>query len=178
MLLRYSICSILLLLLSFVGCKESIPPATPEYIRLAPEKAAQIADSLQQAIQPKLAQGLEIKLWASDSLLADPVAIDIDNQGNIYATRTHRQKNSEFDIRGHRDWMTASISLQSVEDRRDFLRAEFASERSDSNQWLPDLNGDTLHDWQDLAVQQEEVYRLWDESGDGVADVAQLFVRD
>ncbi|MFK7926084.1 MAG: HEAT repeat domain-containing protein [Bacteroidia bacterium] len=133
---------------------------------------------METAISTTLAEGLELKLWASDSLLADPVALTIDNQGRIYTTRTHRQKNSEFDIRGHRDWMTSSISLQSVEDRQAFLRTEFATERSDSNLWLEDLNGDTLHDWRDLAVQQEEVYRIWDESGDGVADVAQLYTRD
>ena len=48
-------------------------------------------------------------LWASDSLATDPVAMAIDEQGRIYLNRTNRQKNSEFDIRGHRDWMTESI---------------------------------------------------------------------
>ncbi|MEM6346309.1 MAG: HEAT repeat domain-containing protein [Bacteroidota bacterium] len=167
-----------LLLIFIYACGPSIPPAKQEFVRLDPLRAAIIADSLNKAVNPQLAPGLEVKLWASDSLVADPIALSIDEQGRIYTTRTNRQKDSEFDIRGHRDWMTASISLQSVEDRRAFLRAEFAPERSDSNQWFPDLNQDAKHDWRDLAVQREEVHRIWDESGDGVADVSQLYTRD
>lgn len=46
--------------------------------------------------------------------------------GRIYYTTTNRQKNSEFDIRGHRDWEIASISLQSIEDKRAFLHKELS----------------------------------------------------
>ena len=48
----------------------------------------------------KLADGLKLDLWASDSLAPDPVAISIDDKGRVYLNRTNRQKNSEFDIRG------------------------------------------------------------------------------
>ena len=83
-----------------------------------------------------VADGLKLTLWASDSLAPDPIAMSVDNEGAIYLTRTNRQKHSEFDIRGYRDWMTASISLQSVEDRRAFLHETFAPEKSDENSWL------------------------------------------
>ncbi len=126
----------------------------------------------------ELADGIQMTLWASDSLAPDPIAMSMDNSGNVYLTRTNRQKNSEFDIRGHQDWMTASIGLQSVEDRRSFLRSVFHMEKSDENSWLKDLNGDSINDWQDLAVEEDEIWRLEDTDGDGVADVSTRILSD
>ena len=99
----------------------------------------------------ELEDGLSLKLWASDSLTPDIIALEMDDYGRAYLTRAIRPYNSEFDIRGHRDWMTPSISFQSVEDRRAFLRNTFAPEKSSDNEWLADLNGDGSHDWRDLA---------------------------
>ncbi|PWJ59452.1 putative membrane-bound dehydrogenase-like protein [Dyadobacter jejuensis] len=126
----------------------------------------------------KLADGLKLDLWATDSLAPDPVAIDVDVYGRVFLNRTNRQKNSEFDIRGHRNWMTASIALQSVEERRKFLRETFAPEKSDENNWLKDLNGDGSHDWKDLAVEKDEVWRLEDTNHDGMADVSVRVIND
>ena len=143
---------------------------------LDPEMAAREADSIRQSVAVQLAPDLELTLWASERLLADPVALDMDTQGRAWVTRTFRQDNSEFDIRSHPSWETASISFRSVEDRRAFLHAEFAPERSERNAWLPDLNADSLHDWRDLAVEKERVYTIVDSSGNGVADRAQIYV--
>ena len=126
----------------------------------------------------KIADGLDISLWATDSLAPDPVAMSIDDKGRVYLTRTNRQKSSEFDIRGHRDWMTESISLQTVEDRRAFLKKTFAPELSKKNEWLKDRNGDGSHDWRDLAVEKDEVWRLEDTNNDGMADVSTRIVND
>ncbi len=126
----------------------------------------------------KLADGLDISLWATDSLAPDPVGIDIDHHNNIFMTRTVRQKHSEFDIRGHVDWMTPSISFTSVEDRRAFLHKTFAPEKSKENTWLEDLNGDSLHDWHDLAVEKEEVWKLEDRNHDGLADISTRVIHD
>ena len=68
--------------------------------------------------------------------------------------------------------------MQTVEDRRNFIRKELAPENSSKNQWLPDLNEDGSHDWKDLTVEKENVYRLEDTNGDGVADQSQLVVED
>lgn len=129
-------------------------------------------------ITAAVADGLELTLWASDSLAPDPVAMDIDSKGRIYLTRTNRQKHSEFDIRGYRQWMTPSISLQSVEDRRAFLRKTFATELSEENSWLKDLNNDSVHDWKDLAVEKDEVWMLEDTNGDGLADKSSRILED
>jgi len=136
------------------------------------------AKTARQSITPQIADGLELSLWASDSLAPDPIAMSIDNRGKVYLTRTNRQKNSEFDIRGHQDWMTSSISLQSVEDRRDFLRETFAPEKSEENEWLADLNGDGSHDWKDLAVEKEEVWMLEDSNNNGIADRSTRILED
>lgn len=141
-------------------------------------QTAGIAASIDSIVKPELAEGLTLKLWGIDSLVISPIAIDIDDQGRIYYTTTNRQKNSEFDIRGHRDWEIPSISLQTVEERRAFLRKELSPENSKKNLWLKDLNGDSSHDWRDLTLETEHVYRLEDVNGDGVADKSQLVVDD
>lgn len=167
-------------LLLATACKknEVAEKQEPKIIRLQPERAAELAQKIRQEVSVKVADGLELSLWASDSLSPDPIAIAFDEQGKAYITRTNRQKNSEFDIRGYRHWMTESISLETVEDRRNFLHKTFAPERSEENSWLPDLNKDSIHDWKDLTVEKEQVFVIQDESGDGIADMSQLFIED
>lgn len=155
-----------------------IPPEQPLVLTQADSIADSLALSARAGVAAQVAEGLELSLWATDSLAPDPVAMDIDEQGRVYLTRTNRQKHSEFDIRGHRDWMIRSISLQSVEDRRAFLREVFAPELSEENSWLEDLNNDTIHDWRDLTVEEEEVWRLEDRDGDGLADVSTRILHD
>lgn len=163
------------------ACQDKIEepePVAPQITQLEPADAARLAAEIEGQVSTQVAEGLKLSLWAPDQLAPDPIALAIDRQGRAYITRTNRQKNSEFDIRGHRDWMTASITLQTVEDRRAFLRKTFAPERSEENNWLPDLNEDGSHDWRDLAVEKEQVFRIEDRDGDGIAEYAQLFVED
>ncbi|MFM1879729.1 MAG: hypothetical protein RLZZ241_2595, partial [Bacteroidota bacterium] len=107
---------ILLLSISLGACtfKAKVPKEEPIILMQSDSVAQQLASETMSTIVPQVAKGLELSLWATDSLAPDPIAIDIDDQGRIYLTRTNRQKTSEFDIRGHRDWMINSISLQSV----------------------------------------------------------------
>tara|TARA_R110000868_G_scaffold161699_4_gene392494 strand:+ start:9555 stop:12974 length:3420 start_codon:yes stop_codon:yes gene_type:complete len=133
---------------------------------------------IRENVPAQVAEGLTLSLWASDSLAPDPVAMSVDDEGNIYLTRTNRQKNSEFDIRGFRHWMTPSIALQSVEDRKNFLHETFATEKSEDNNWLKDLNKDGIHDWKDLTVQKEEIWKLEDQNASGYANVATRIVND
>ncbi|MFY0654300.1 MAG: HEAT repeat domain-containing protein [Cyclobacteriaceae bacterium] len=161
-----------------ISCEQKAPKEFPlvktEDATLVEQKARDIRDNTAAV----LADGFTLKLWASDSLAPDPVAMSIDDFGAVYLTRTIRQKNSEFDIRGHRDWMTASIALQSVEDRRAFLRETFATEKSEENEWLKDLNNDGFHDWRDLAVEKDEIWKLEDGDNDGRADKATRVLSD
>ena len=161
-----------------ISCMKFAQKGTIITIREDPSKAKQTAKDIRDKTAIKLADGLQIDLWASDSLAPDPIALSVDAKGRVYLTRTNRQKNSEFDIRGHRDWMTASISMQTVEDRRAFLRKTFAPEKSAENEWLKDLNYDGVHDWHDLAVEKDEVWRLEDTNKDGIADVSTRIIND
>lgn len=159
-----------------LGCSST--QVSPEVITITSAQAAERADSLKEMVPLQLADGLTIDVWASDPLVADPIALAIDDQGRAYFTRSQRMGQSEFDIRGYEHWMTPSISWQTVEDRRAFLRETFSPEHSDEHQWLDDLNGDGLSDWRDLAVEGEQVYHLEDTDQDGRADRSQLFIRD
>src|SRR5687768_9036281 len=117
---------------------------------------ANMAREIESGVSPTLAEGISLRLWAVDSLVADPVSLDIDNSGNLFYTRTNRQKNSEFDIRGHQDWEIGSIQLTNVEEKRAFLHKVLAPELSSKNEWLKDLNGDGSHDWRDMTVEKEQ----------------------
>ncbi|AYN67116.1 heme-binding protein [Euzebyella marina] len=154
------------------------PKETPLVVREDSLTEVSRAKEILESISPQVAEGLELSLWASDSLAPDPIAMQMDKYGRVYLTRTNRQKNSEFDIRGYRDWMTPSISWESPEDRRAFLHKTFAPENSEENEWLKDLNGDGSHDWKDLAVEKEEVWMLEDSNGNGVADKATRILED
>lgn len=180
--------SILVILLTgisltlFIRCKQEITPskASQDLLVITQDSASaqKMALEIKSQSAIKLAPGLEITLWATDSLAPDPVGMDIDYNNNIYLTRTNRQKNSEFDIRGYPHWMTPSIALKSVEDRRAFLHKTFSAEKSEENKWLPDLNQDSIHDWHDLAIEKEEVWKLQDRNGDGTADISTRIIND
>ncbi len=161
-----------------VSCMKFAQKGSILTIREDPASALKTAADIREKTSIKTAEGLRLDLWASDSLAPDPVAVSVDDRGRVYLTRTNRQKNSEFDIRGHRDWMTASIGLQTVEERRAFLHSTFAPERSKENEWLKDLNFDGSHDWRDLAVEKEEIWRLEDTNQDGMADVSTRILHD
>lgn len=161
-----------------VSCVKFGKKEKPLVINEDPTKVVAKAKEIREKTSAKVIDGIQMTLWASDSLAPDPVAMSIDDQGRVYLIRTNRQKNSEFDIRGHRDWMTESIGLQTVEDRRAFLRKTFAPEKSKENEWLKDLNEDGSHDWHDLAIEKDEVWRLEDTNGDGIADKSMRVLND
>jgi len=145
---------------------------------LSKEVITPMVEAAQSQVNPTLSPGLKLSLWAVDSLVYDPISIQITDDGSLYFTRTNRQKNSEFDIRGHQDWEIQSISLQTIDDKRAFLQKVLSPEMSDKNTWLGDVNGDGSRDWRDMTVEREEIYRLEDRDGDGYADYSQMMVQD
>ena len=146
-------------ILILTTCQEEQTPSInfeSKVIQLAQKSAQKAAVEIRKAVALEVHEDFEVSLWASDSLLADPIAISIDPQGRIYYTSATRQANSEFDIRSHRNWMTASISFKTVEDRRKFLRETFSEENEEGKKFLKDLNKDGTLDWKDLAEYQGE----------------------
>ena len=85
-----------------VACNTT-PIEKPLVVKEDPAKAAANAKIVLENTPVQLAEGLTIRLWASDSLAPDPIALSIDDLGRVYLTSTNRQKNSEFDIRGYVD---------------------------------------------------------------------------
>lgn len=143
--------------------------------QLSDAESEQIALEIERSVPLALAGGLEARLWAPEQLLTDPVAIDVTDEGDVWVSATLRRKSSMFDIRTFDQWVPASWSWETVEERSAFLRRELAPGKSDQNTWLPDFNEDGSHDWRDLLQEREEVYRLHDQSGDGRADVSERF---
>lgn len=170
-IIHYSQYLILLFLAVGFACQQTnkVKPLT---VTQTLEQTKQREAAIMGETTLEVEEGLSLKLWASDSLTPDIIALEMDDYGRAYLTRAIRPYNSEFDIRGHRDWMTPSIRFQSVEDRRAFLRNTFAPEKSIDNEWLADLNGDGSHDWRDLAVEMDEIWQIADEDQDGYADIA------
>jgi quinoprotein glucose dehydrogenase len=167
----------ILLLTLITACKEE-EPVDLRIITLTKEEIAIQAEAARNSVTPILAEGLKMEVWGVDSLVKDPIAIHVADDGSIYYSRSPRRNNAEFDIRGHQDWEIRSIALQTIEDKRNFLRTELSPERSAQNEWLADLNGDGSHDWKDMLVERNEVFQLKDTDGDGMADWGQKQVYD
>lgn len=167
-----------LIALTFVfSCKKE-EPIDLKIKTFSQEQISPMVSAIESQVNPILKPGLKLSLWAMDSLVYDPISIHISDNGDLFYSRTNRQRDSEFDIRGHQDWEIRSITLQNIEDKRAFLHSELSPERSDINKWLPDLNMDGSHDWRDMTIQKEHIYKLRDTDGDGFADWSQLILED
>ncbi|BCS34853.2 glucose dehydrogenase [Luteitalea sp. TBR-22] len=150
------------------------PPATPgAVVTLPAADAARVAAEARARVSVDVAEGVELSLWAPESLLVDPVAIDIDPDGTLYVTSTTRN-NMPLDIRGHQDWMATVHTLRSTADLRAFYRKVMAPANSEKNGWIPDLNKDGSRDIRDMREMKERIYRIRDTDGDGRADQSRL----
>ncbi|MGI9175322.1 MAG: hypothetical protein ACR2GR_08390 [Rhodothermales bacterium] len=154
---RVSIAAALLFLAAVSGtvCRTSGDSDVP-----ALHRADEAAFADTSAVSVTVAEGLKLHLWAPRPLLGSPVAVSLDNEGNAYAVQTRRRKSSNLDIRQHQDWMTEDLALQSLDDKQAFLHQALAPSRSAANTGQEDLNGDSLHDWRDLLVESEVVWRI------------------
>ena len=117
--------------------------------------------------------GLEVKVFAPDGLVADPVAIDLDEHGTLYVASSSRAS-LPLDIRGHPTWVPIAHALKTHEDLQKFYARELAPARSAENGWIEDLNKDGSHDGRDLTEMKERLVRIQDTDGDGVADLSQV----
>jgi putative membrane-bound dehydrogenase-like protein len=168
----------LVLSIAFGSCNSEEKQDPSQVKQLTQEQVKKQTIAIESLVNPEFSDVLELDLWAVDSLVADPISMQIDDVGNVYYSKTNRRKISEFDIRSHRDWEISSIKFRNVSDRKAFLHKELAPDNSDENQWLPDINGDGSHDWRDLTVEKENVFRVEDTDGDGRADRSQLIASD
>jgi quinoprotein glucose dehydrogenase len=78
--------------------------ALPRTVQLSPAEAAAEAAEARNGVTVEMPAGVELKLWASDRLIVDPVALEFDPSGTLYATSTSRN-NMPLDIRDHPTWV-------------------------------------------------------------------------
>ncbi len=123
---------------------------------------------------------LEFRKWSGDINVPDPVAVSVDNQGRVYATQTRRRKVQDLDIRNNREWIADDVGLKTVEEKRQFFKQVMAIGGDDVQQakHVDDLNQDGHHDWRDLTVISEVIYRLVDSDNSGSADQITVFAED
>jgi len=152
--------------LTLVGRQSAAPAALPRTVQLTPAEVARLAAEARKGVTAEMPSGLELKLWAPDQLVIDPIALEFDERGTLYATSSSRN-NMPLDIRDHPTWVPLVHTLETVAEQQAFYRRELAPERSPQNPWLPDLNKDGSHDLRDLAELKERLYRIQDTDGDG-----------
>ena len=116
---------------------------------------------------------LEFTKWSGELNVPDPVAISVDDQGKVFVTQTRRRKIQDLDIRQHREWIPNDLSFTSVEEKRAFYRSKLAIDGNAkyNAKHVQDWNKDGKHDWRDLTVVSEAVYRLVDQDQDGVPSI-------
>ena len=96
-------------------------------------------------------------LWAAEPLLANPVAIAIDEQGRLFVAETFRQEKGVEDNRSHMNWLNDDLSLQTVEDRAAMFRKHL---------------GDKADGY---GKEHDRIRRLVDTDGDGKADQSTVY---
>jgi quinoprotein glucose dehydrogenase len=148
-------------------------PPRPALVTLQKADATKLADAARAAVQVEMPPGVELKVWAPDGLIADPVSLDVAPDGTAFVAGTQRN-NLPLDIRGHTDWMTPAHTMKTQADLLRFYQKVMAPENSSKNGWIPDANADGVRDIKDLAEFKERVYRVQDTDGDGIADKSQI----
>jgi len=91
---------------------------TPYVPRIEPA-----SEEAQQAIGRFVpASGIEVRLFAAEPRLANPVAFYVDAGGAVYVAETFRHHQGVTDIREHMGWLDDDLASRTVEDRRAMFR--------------------------------------------------------
>jgi quinoprotein glucose dehydrogenase len=131
---------------------EEAPPV-PE----APQIAA-ASDEGEQALRGfRIPDGMQVKLWAAEPDLANPVAFTVDAQGRVFVCETFRQSRGIEDNRGHEHWLDDDLAAQTVEDRLAYIRKHLGEKANDYTKY------------------DDRVRLIQDTNGDGKADKATVF---
>lgn len=105
----------------------------------------------------KLAPGVEASLWASEPLLANPVAISVDEKGRVYVAECWRRHTSTLDIHMRKEWLDDDLACRTHQDQVAYHERRL---------------GEKAKDWK---VESERIRILEDRAGKGRADTATTF---
>jgi quinoprotein glucose dehydrogenase len=127
--------------------------------RLPTPSVAEAPDDAEVVIaRLQLPPGLRASIWATEPMLANPVAIAFDEQGRLFVSETHRYRSSVLDIRNYMGMLEQDLALRTVEERAQMIQDVFGPEQAAQ-----------------LAVETEVVRLVEDRDGDGVADHTAVF---
>ncbi len=102
------------------------------------------------------APGIEAMLWAAEPLLANPVALSVDEAGRVFVAESHRIERGVFDTRNHQYWLDEDLACRTVADRIALLKKH-------------------LKEFEKYSAWHDQVRRLEDSDGDGKADRSTVF---
>ena len=105
-----------------------------------------------------LSKDFQANLFASEPLLANPVAFCIDEKNRFYVCETFRINRGVEDNREHEDWIDDDLAARSIEDRLAFYKKHLGN------------------DMERLTGHQDRVRLLLDRNGDGRADKSSVFI--
>jgi quinoprotein glucose dehydrogenase len=145
-----------ILFLPFLGLL-SFAADTPEKPYTPNVKAA--SDEGEKAmVRFRKPKGVEVKLWAAEPLLANPVSFCFDEKGRVYVAETYRLHHGVTDNRGHMNWLDDDLASRTVEDRV-AMHKKFAKQRFEA----------------EYEKEHDRVKLIWDSTGAGVADKSSVF---
>lgn len=129
----------------------------------APVLPQEVSDEARQVLaRMQIPEGFRGEIFASEPMLANPVAFCFDVFGRVYVAETFRHHKGVTDIRSHMGWLEDDLAIKTVADRVAMFRKHEGE--------------DGLRDG--YSVETERITRLVDTDGDGVADEATAFADD
>jgi quinoprotein glucose dehydrogenase len=99
-------------------------------------------------------EDLDVKLWAAEPMLVNPVAIDIDEKGRVFVSETNRYRSSTLDIRDYMEMLELDLASRTIEDREALIHSVFEEEASQ------------------FDIEGESIRILEDTDNDGKADTS------
>ncbi len=124
----------------------------------APEIAPASDEAVQAMKRMKYPAGLELKLWAAEPMLANPVAFNFDERGRIFVAETYRYRSSVLDIRDYMWLLEDELATRNLDQRVEVLNKRFGPAGL-----------------KELSIESEVVRLLEDTNGDGVADKSTVY---
>lgn len=122
---------------------------------------------------------LKYTKWTPDFQIHNAIALSFDEKGRAYVTAARRRVAQDLAIR--EEWMVEDLKLRSVDDKLEFYHRVLDPKNgtSEANQRnVGDHNKDGSHDWRDLTVMSDTIYRIEDTTGNGKADKRIAYATD
>lgn len=103
-----------------------------------------------------LKPGLEGTRWASEPMLANPLAISFDEQGRLLVVETHRLRTSSLDVRDYPELIERDLASRTIQDRAALIEEAFGEQAGQ------------------LGIEADRLRLLEDANHDGVADRSEV----